>query len=240
MIQVVSFDVGDTLLRPFPSFGEVVQRCCADAGETLPPDSTTRLLTLADAHFARLRQSGLAYSLDPNVSRQAWSVLYRQFLEGEGVPLERVGALTELIYRTFLEPSTYRLFDDALPALRACRERGFRVGVVSNWEAWLPRLLRHLEIDHLLDFTVVSGIEGREKPDPGIFEVAAAVAGVSADRILHVGDSLTGDVHAAEAAGFRAVLLDRTGRHDGTGVRRVSGLLELLDLPELLPSSSSR
>src|SRR5579863_1699717 len=86
MIKVVSFDVGDTLARPYPSFGEVALRGCAEAGHPLPPESVPRLVALADEHFGDLRARGVSYWLDPEASRQAWTGLYAEFLRREGVP----------------------------------------------------------------------------------------------------------------------------------------------------------
>jgi putative hydrolase of the HAD superfamily len=206
---------------------------CAVEGAPLEPKSVGRLATLADAHFAEVRRRGIAYSLATEVSRRVWTDLYREFLRREGVPADRLHDLTERVYADFLAPANYRLFDDALPTLEACRDRGFRVGIVSNWEAWLPDLLRHLEIDHLLDFAVISGLVGREKPDIGIYAAAVEAAGVRAAELLHVGDSLSGDVHAARAAGLQAVLLDRTGRYPDARSPRVTSLGELLGWPEL-------
>lgn len=237
MIRAISFDVGETLLRPDPTFGAVVGRCCDTGGVRLSEGASGRLEAMADAHFADLRRQGVAYSVGEETSRRTWTALYRQFLRSEGVSGDVVEVLAAQIYQAFLQPASYRLFDDALPTIEACRARGLRVGIVSNWESWLPTLLTHAGLDHLLDFQVISGEVGCEKPEPRIFAAAVAGAGVAAPEMLHVGDSLTSDVAGATAAGLQAVLLDRTGRHAHHDVRRIAGLHELLALPELAPGA---
>jgi len=50
------------------------------------------------------------------------------------------------------------------------------------------------------------------KPHVAVFELALAMTGVSADRVVHVGDSWSSDVLGATAEGIRAVHIDRTAR----------------------------
>ncbi len=61
------------------------------------------------------------------------------------------------------------------------------------------------------DLVVISGDLGVGKPDPAIFRVALARAGVSADAALMIGNSLRNDVVGAQNAGIRAIWVDRTG-----------------------------
>ncbi len=235
-IRVVSFDVGETLLRPYPGFGEVVVTCCRTAGADVASEAGSRLEALAERYFARLRASGTTFSPSEERSRATWLGLYRQFLEAEGIAPDRVGDLAQRIYATFLDHQTYRLFDDALPVLTECRARGYRIGVTSNWEAWLTGLLEAAGISPLLDFAVISGVVGFEKPDRRIFDATRVAAGAAPEAILHVGDSLASDVWGATAAGLQAVLLDRSDRVRSAEVDRITSLVDLLDLlPELPP-----
>ncbi|MEV4481149.1 HAD family hydrolase [Micromonospora coxensis] len=67
---------------------------------------------------------------------------------------------------------------------------------------------------HGLTFTAVVTSEdvGAYKPDGAVFRRALAVLGLAADEVLHVGDSLRTDVAGAQAAGIRAVWVNRHGR----------------------------
>jgi putative hydrolase of the HAD superfamily len=232
-IRAISFDVGETLLRPYPSFGELFIGCCRRAGLALPSEASVLLGRYADRYFADLRSRGERFSTSEERSRQVWTTLYREFLASHGVPPGMVEPLAGQIYATFLDHASYRLFDDARPVLLECRARGFRIGITSNWEAWLTGLLRSTGLTDLLDFSVISGLVGHEKPDRRIFDAAVAAAGVSAGEILHVGDSFASDVKGAVAAGLQAVLLERHGPGRPVAVRRIDSLNDLLDLPEL-------
>ena len=94
---------------------------------------------------------------------------------------------------------------------RCCgpRRGGARVIVVSNWDVSLADVLERAGLAALVDAVVTSAAVGAAKPAPAIFEHALGLAGVGAERALHVGDSLDEDVRGATACGIGAVLLRR-------------------------------
>lgn len=79
------------------------------------------------------------------------------------------------------------------------------VGVVTNGppEMQATKLAAAGLADHF-ETTVFAGHDARPKPDPEPFEVALRDLGVSADRAVHVGNSLSSDVAGAHAAGLRS------------------------------------
>ncbi len=105
----------------------------------------------------------------------------------------------------------FSVYPDAAPALAGLRSRGLRLVVVSNWDVSLPEVLARAGLAELLDGVVTSAGVGAPKPDPAIFAVALALAGVAAHEAIHVGDSPTHDVAGARAAGIEPVLLRRAG-----------------------------
>jgi putative hydrolase of the HAD superfamily len=136
-------------------------------------------------------------------------------------------SLTELL----LGSLRFRAFADVSPVLRAARARGIRIVVVSNWDVSLHEVLARLGLDLLLDGIITSAEVGRRKPAPEIFEQALTLAGVPAERALHVGDSLAEDVAGARAAGVEPVLLVREGDvAPGAGATRVIRTLRELPL----------
>src|SRR5205823_13109244 len=77
--------------------------------------------------------------------------------------------------------------------LEALRERGLKLGLVSN--AFDPPDLLHRDLAQLgvearLDTAVFSSEIGRRKPDPLIFRHALDVLAVEPERALFVGDTL--------------------------------------------------
>jgi putative hydrolase of the HAD superfamily len=118
----------------------------------------------------------------------------------------------EVLYATFSDPSNYALFDDVMPTLDALKDRGLKLGVISNFESWLRGMLDKLGIGELFEVIAISGDLGLEKPDPRIFKWAMEEGGVDAPSSLHVGDSPNFDAQPAHELGMTGVLLDRHGR----------------------------
>jgi putative hydrolase of the HAD superfamily len=95
--------------------------------------------------------------------------------------------------------------------LRRLREMGTSVFAVSNWDIGLGNLLAGLGWSGYFDGVIASAVVGVEKPQGGIFEEALRVAGISRDRVLHVGNDPITDIEGASEAGIDTVLVDRRG-----------------------------
>jgi FMN phosphatase YigB (HAD superfamily) len=74
---------------------------------------------------------------------------------------------------------------------------------------------------------VISGLDGIEKPDPRIYELALARAGVTAGEAAFVGDNPEFDVDPPAALGMFPVLIDRRERHPQHDGARVTDLRAL-------------
>jgi putative hydrolase of the HAD superfamily len=143
--------------------------------------------------------------------------------------------LADRLYRTFTDLSNYRLFPDVEQVLERLLATGLRLGVISNFEEWLERLLESLDATRFFEVRIISGVEGMEKPDPRIFHLALDRLGVSASESVYVGDNPMFDIEPANEVGMLAVLLDRRGRFpDHAGPRITS----LDDLPSVIGIAS--
>src|SRR5437870_5485675 len=86
--------------------------------------------------------------------------------------------------------------------LETLRERGLRIGLVSN--AFDPADLLHRDLERFgiaerVDVALFSSEVGRRKPDPEIFRRALAALGVEPAETLFVGDTLATDIAGASA-----------------------------------------
>ena len=78
---------------------------------------------------------------------------------------------------------------------------------------------------------------GVAKPRPQIFQKVQSLLGISSTEIIHVGDSLEGDVIGALCANWQAVYLNRSVAIDGVkvdGFKFYSIINSLLQLPLVL------
>jgi putative hydrolase of the HAD superfamily len=117
--------------------------------------------------------------------------------------------------------------DAALTSLRAL---GLRLVVVSNANGRLAELFERVGLSRHFDCLIDSFVEGVEKPDPRLFEIALSRSGAQADSTLHVGDLYHIDVVGARAAGLSAALLDSADLYRECDCPRVRSLGELVPL----------
>jgi putative hydrolase of the HAD superfamily len=233
-IEHVFFDAGETLLRPYPSFGELFSVTARDHGVAIDADEVNEVRRrLAPFLLELAEDSGVDQpSLLPERSYDFWGYVYRRFLAELGFEDE---TLVRRLFEVFSDSASYKLYDDSLPTLLDLQSRGYRLGLISNFEGWLEKLLIELEVGHLFDTTVISAVEGIEKPDPAIYHLALERSGASPDRSVMVGDSPANDVEPSAQVGMIPVLLDRSGSYATLdGYPKVTSLKELPDVLENL------
>jgi putative hydrolase of the HAD superfamily len=236
--RVVFFDMVGTLAYPHPSFHGLIARVCQEHGLTITEEQVAQAEPVVWERIAEREGGARGFTMHPDRSRAFWVWVYETFLGLVGCGEERAAELAPHIFATFIRSESYRLYDDSLPTLERVRSAGLTIGVISNWEEWLERLMVDLAIRHHVDVAVVSGLAGYEKPDAEIFQQALAAAGVAPQDAIHVGDSLRDDVEGAEAVGIRGILINRTGAlmpsfgpvPDRPAPIVVSSLLEVPDL----------
>ena len=143
---------------------------------------------------------------------------------GPSVSRELAGRVRE----AYVDPRRWRLFDDAVPALRELSSRGWTHLILSNHVPELPGILHDLGLDGHLHQVFNSAESGYEKPHPRAFGgVLEAVAG--SDAAWMVGDNPEADVRGAEAAGLPAILLrgpNREARHHCEDLSGIVGIVE--------------
>lgn len=226
--DAILFDAGDTLLRPEPSFSEALGGLLRARGVAVPDGRQDRIEEALVSAIGRLKEDGRSFSTSHEESRGFWTGLYAAVLADLGVP-DGDGALARYLYGEFSKPERYALFPDTLPALRELSVRGFRLGVLSNFEAWLADILALRGVSPLLECTVISGVEGVEKPDERIFRTALDRLGLAPERVLYVGDNVRLDIEPALGLGMGALLIDRWDRHPGLpriqSLEQIGGIL---------------
>lgn len=87
-----------------------------------------------------------------------------------------------------------------------------RVGLITNGPADIQRAkIDLLELWGHVDFAIISGELGVEKPDPAIFREALRLGEAEAGEAVYVGDSPHLDVAGARSVGIRAVWVNPGG-----------------------------
>jgi putative hydrolase of the HAD superfamily len=228
--RAVFFDAGETIVYPHPSFPELLAQILRMEGHHVDPTTIRDKVHVVADIFTSAASEGELWSTSPERSRAFWARVYRRLLGELGVPFGN--ALATAIYAAFTDVANYRLFPDVVPTLDRLSGAGLKLGVVSNFEEWLERLLESLGVTRYFDVRVISGVEGVEKPDPKIFRLALQRMEVEPDEAVFVGDRVQFDVEPAVAVGMLGVLLDRRGRHPDHRGPRITSLTELVGVLE--------
>jgi putative hydrolase of the HAD superfamily len=117
-------------------------------------------------------------------------------------------AYFEALYAHFAEPGVWALFPEVAEVLEGLRARGYRLGVISNFDRRLEAILAGLGLRHFFECVILSSQAGAEKPDPQIFRCALEALQVAPAEAVHAGDDRERD-GGAEALGMRVFHLDR-------------------------------
>jgi len=219
-VEIVFFDAGHTLLYTEPGVGIVY----AAAGRRYGVDVDAATIETA------FRAAFLDKKLDGRPQDRAW---WREVVDhtfGVFGQASDPDALFEDLYDHFTHPASWRLFDDAAEVIAELKARGYRTGLLSNWDDRLPELLEGLGLLSQLAPQVISYRVGVEKPHRRIYEMALAEAGVAPEQALMVGDDWEADIVGSRALGMRAVYVERHGHAapDGPSIEHLADLLDLL------------
>lgn len=103
----------------------------------------------------------------------------------------------------------------------------YRLAVISNADGKIADVLARCGIADCFETITDSGIVGKEKPHPAIFDAAVRSMGVSAAESLYIGDVYSVDYLGATRFGMKAILFDVAGAYRDRGLPRVDSLQEL-------------
>ncbi|MGB4442565.1 MAG: HAD-IA family hydrolase [Coriobacteriia bacterium] len=209
-LRAVFFDVGNTLLYADPSVSEVCRQVLAEAGHIRDLHVIDSFMPLVDAYYEERYEEDDAFWTDEERTSSVWVGMYSMLCRRLGIEDEAVD-LARRVYSEFGRPDRWSAYEDVRPAFERLKNRGLRVGIISNWDARLVGLLRGLGFGDVLDDIVSSADVGVHKPDPRIFELSCERIGVRPGEAAHVGDHHYADILGASAVGMRAVLIDRHG-----------------------------
>jgi putative hydrolase of the HAD superfamily len=97
----------------------------------------------------------------------------------------------------------------ASEVIAALRERGLKIGLISNTGRTpgyaLRRVLEDMGLAAQIDVMVFSNEHGACKPQQSIFEELRTRLGVAYEEMVFVGDNIHADVYGAQRCGMRAV-----------------------------------
>jgi putative hydrolase of the HAD superfamily len=221
-LRAVLFDVDFTLAKPGPLLGPEGYR---DAGRRFGLELDPR--RYPEARAAALLDLHHHPELDHD--EEVWIRFTEDIVRGMGGDGESCRRVAVAITDGWLESENFELYEDVLPVLAALRRARLKIGLISNTSRDLDAFVRHHGLD--VDAWVSSGVHGKVKPSPSIFQAVLDLLEVEPDAAVMVGDSPEDDVAGAEAIGMRGVLIDRERKLErGDALPSLIALLSLLGL----------
>ena len=201
-LQGVIFDWGGTLTRPIEVIYEV--DTWGAAARRLHPERYEEIIERVNDIETRLWELSRTSQRSAHLSKLLASAIEELGLDvAESVVEEAV-----LVHLDALTPHIAH-DPDAVPVLRALRDRGLKIALLSNtlWPAsFHDDFLRRDGLHELIDARLYSSEMEFTKPHPEAFGAALAALGIADPReAVFVGDRPWDDIYGAKTAGLRTV-----------------------------------
>jgi putative hydrolase of the HAD superfamily len=203
-ILAVVFDAVGTLILPREPVGGSYARLAREHGVDVPAsrleEAFRRVLAVAPPNV----QTGPEAA---ERERSWWRERVREtFRAADGMArFDDFEAFFAEVFAHYAEASAWRLVEGARPCLDALVARGYRLGVLSNFDQRLHGVLAGLGLAERFEVVTLPADAGAAKPARAIFDACRARVGLAPSQLLHVGDDAARDVAAARAAGWRAL-----------------------------------
>ncbi len=245
----VLFDYGNTLLQycdfSWEAFGvrvAIAARALAEelrrdglAGSEYNPDEWAPVWL---THLKQLEETAHRTRIEYDISTALHGLLAERF---PGVNGRWDAAIDRAVYGVMRQELIAK--PGAAPLLWALRQRGLRVGLLSNTQFRSKNHLEDLQRDgltELLDAKVFSVDFGKRKPDPEIFRLALKELRTDPEETVYVGDNIECDVEGARAVGMWTILV-RTRDNVSVTDPGADGIIdELEEIPALIDAFDSK
>jgi len=206
-IAGIIFDLGSTLIEFHGEWNDVMWRGAQSQVEFLnahgldldPEVFLTRHRELILMFIEKGAQDWIEYSSD-----KALRMALAEFGHAD-VPQSLIDESLQTLYA--YGETLWRPFPDTYATLDALRDRGYRLGIVSNARdaGNVHRLIDNNRLRPWFDPILISAEFGVRKPNPRIFNAVLEAWGIGPDEAIGVGDMLGADVLGAKNAGMRGV-----------------------------------
>lgn len=207
--RLVTFDITDTLLRfrqaPSIEYARVaaqfdiniadherLEKCFKQEFRLMSrkyPNFGRNTIDLSWYDWWRLLVKNIFHCMDPNIEETKLKLLAERLIE---------------IYRT---KECWCLMDGTEEILRRIKENHKILGVISNFDPSLSKVLKEMEILDNFDFVLTSYEAGFQKPDANIYGFPLRKYDLEPHEALHIGNLYSLDYLGARQAGWSSLLI---------------------------------
>jgi len=209
--HVVFFDAVGTLFGVRGSVGQVYRDIARTYGVEVDAPAIDQAFYEAFKASPPCTFPGVDVLELPQLEQQWWNTIAQQTFDQAGVlnQFEDFSGFFSDLYAHFETADAWIVYADTIPTLEKLRRLDISLGILSNFDSRLYKVLRALDLAHFFESVTISTEVGVAKPDPKIFAIALAKHQCEPANAWHIGDSQQEDYEAANAAGLRGILLTR-------------------------------
>jgi putative hydrolase of the HAD superfamily len=140
-------------------------------------------------------------------------VVFQNLLKKEGLDNPFLAESCCKLFRA-LSRERFQLFPDSLPVLKEMKQKGYRLGVVSDAQkVFCIEEGKMLGLSPFFSCIIMSTHLGFRKPDPRIFMIACTLLAIPPAEAVYIGNDPAADIGGAKGTGMPAILLDREGEN---------------------------
>ncbi len=239
-LRAVLFDMGSTLIEFENYTWDVLGKRCAQGGydflKRKDHDLTgfEEFSRALDQQFLKARGEVKESLKEFRVEKVARGLL-------DALNITRSDGLCWGFLESFYQPITEQLtlMEGALDVLKDFKEKGLRIGLVSNTIFPMRYHLKELKRFGLypyLDAHHFSSEVGVRKPHPDIFRKTLRELDVQASQAVFVGDRLVEDVGGAQKVGMLGILRHHENRDYSAPITPDARIHQLSELPDTVLS----
>lgn len=238
-IEAVIFDLDDTLInwggqaitweQFFGPRTNTIHRYLCEDGHKLPP---------ADEFYSIIDQATRATWEE---AKKTWIIpsigdmLLQVFID-LGLDVDRIDIHQILVVYDWAPLPGVVPYDDTHVVLQEIRNRGYKIGLLTN--SFLPMWMRDVELEEYalmeyLDARLTAADVGYLKPHPYIYQKTLEMLETTAEKAVFVGDRPKNDIAGANDSGLISVLMDPP--HLDRELEGVVPDYTITSLSELLP-----
>jgi putative hydrolase of the HAD superfamily len=228
-MSAVFFDFGDTLVENKPTYLQRVTDLLGSFGYEREYTEVVHAFTKADYLMYVDISSGSFDGQEQGMMR-----FLNHFSRNLELDIDWATMLPKVTEKFEQDVYERSLCEGAKETLDALKEKGYRLGVISNNDGNCSEKCEQMGIAGYFDIIIDSGLEGVSKPSPRIFELALDRMDVPPQESAHVGDMYGADVMGARSVGMSTVWYNRRGTEAFDDYRPDHEIDRLIEIPRLL------
>jgi len=222
-VKAVLFDLGGTLIKTTEmEIPQVMKEILEHHGI----DRSLQEIT----HARREAEKGLDFRDLATLLNEFWVRWNTRILNNLQIE-SNVRTLAEFIATHWWDYSNVTLYPDAEKTLPLLKEKGLKVGVITNGlQSDVDAILPKAGLQDFFDTVVVIDTLRKMKPDEEVFHYALQKLNTTPSRAIFIGDEIEADYKGAQRSGLTPYLIDRDDKTHDQSLNRIASLDDLFKL----------